>query len=102
MDVRSRKPAYIGFGALGEKFALDARSYTRIKSRKKKVNELVSISASNSERAGTDKKPTLRKFSWQEAFATEENLGVIASLASLCGRGNMYDRIGNSAFSAAK
>lgn len=96
------KAVYIGFGKAGTPFALDERSYARIKSRKRSVNERVALSKSNAERTGIDKKPTMRKFSWQEGFATEENLGVIASLANMCGRGNMYDRIGNSAFSAAK
>lgn len=102
MKAIKTKAVYAGFGKMGTPFALDERTYARIKSRKRSVNERVALSKSNAERTGTDKKPTLRKFSWQEGFATEDNLGVIASLANLCGRGNMYDRIGNSAFGSVK
>lgn len=80
------------------RFSMSNREYESLKNRVASVGNRIATYNSNKERAGTDAKPTLRKFSWQDGFATEANLDVIAGLASLCKRGNMYDRIGNSAF----
>lgn len=77
---------------------LNAEQYKRVKQgRKQTIAELVAVSESNLKRTGAARTPTLRAFSWQPGFATNENLSVIAGLASMCKRGNMYDKIGNGA-----